>query len=77
MAVETVTAKKATKATGNHEKVNIAQGLEKAGGKKGEVTGHQSIGAYYICAWCLADNWVDRGYSFFVCWKCEHLNYIP
>jgi hypothetical protein len=75
MAVETVTAKKATKVTGNLDKVNIVQGLEKPKGK-GEVAGHMSPypGAFYNCWYDEALNWVEGGCDYFICRVCLHLN---
>ena len=74
MAVDEAVANKATKPSGNLDKVNVAQGMEKPKASKGEVVGNTSPGAYYACWFDNAVNWVDRGYDFFICWECYHIN---
>ena len=72
MAKETA-AKKAEKTNGPLEKVNIAQGLEKA--PASEVSGH-SVG-YYTCAYCGKVNWISNpNWWYFTCWNCGRLNHM-
>jgi hypothetical protein len=73
MAESSSEAKKATKPSGNLDRVNVTQGQKEAPAT-GEVTGHMSPGAGYNCWHCGALNWVPYGYVFFYCWNCGALN---
>jgi len=67
----TAEPKKAKKPEGALENIKAEQGRERAP----EVIGHAAVGAYYICAYCLAVNWVaNANCDWFVCWSCGHLN---
>jgi hypothetical protein len=67
-------AVKGKKVTTNVENVNVCKGLKKEPAAKGEVTGHISPGKYYLCFHDRAINWVRRGWSYFICWRCHAFN---
>jgi len=61
--------KKGKKVTQNIESAKVAVGLENAPKSKGEVTGHISPGAWYLCHCDGTSNWVPYGWSYFICWR--------
>jgi hypothetical protein len=67
--------KKGKKVAKSVEGVNVAAGLKKApAAPKGEVTGHMSPGAFYLCWNCGSSNWVPYGWVYFYCWNCKAFN---
>jgi len=70
-AKTSIKAKKGKKISKSLEGVNIAAGLKKAPAAKGEVAGHMSPGAYYICPYNGAVNWVPPGWTVVTCWSCH------
>ena len=66
----------AKKPSGNHESVSVAQGLEKEP-PSGEVSGHGSWPANYICWHDGAINFVPGGVYSFYCWRCWAYNLAP
>jgi len=68
--------KKAQKPTGPIEKAKVAQGLDKPPAGSGDVKGHMSPGAYYICWNDGSVNWVPFGWDYFYCRTCWALNRV-
>ncbi|HUK23699.1 MAG TPA: hypothetical protein VLV49_03895 [Terriglobales bacterium] len=76
MATAKPKGKKGKKVSGSLEGVNISKGGKKAPASKGEVTGHASSGAWYVCWACGALNYVPYGYDYFICWRDGALNRV-
>jgi hypothetical protein len=74
MAAKEPKPKKGKKVTKSLEGVNVSKGLKKAPAVKGEVAGHMSPGAYYLCWHCGASNFVPFGWVYFHCWRCWAFN---
>jgi len=71
----TGTDKKAQKPAKSLEGAKVAQG-EKSAPKEGEVSGHMSLGGWYLCWHCGARNYVPYGWNYFYCWNDYALNAV-
>jgi len=67
MAAAKPKAKKGKKVTKSLKEVNVAVGLKKEPAAKGEVVGHISPGAWYVCFNDGVLNWVPPGWTYFIC----------
>jgi len=71
----TGTEKKGQKPSGDLDGIKVAAG-QKSGPKEGEVSGHMSPGAFYICWNCSTPNYVPFGWNHFYCFSCFALNRV-
>jgi hypothetical protein len=71
-----IKAKKAKRPGKSLDRISVIKGVKKAPASKGEVAGHTSPGAYYLCWNCGRLNWVPWGWNYFHCWYCGALNLV-